>query len=133
MGGRLQLHQGSCTIRGEGVCDGGLSHSLPDRAALLAPGAALDCGWLVDQLAVPSTTRVVLVSPLSGKGKDICPQSEGFGSGLLLRQQHCEASLKNLRRAVMAVVCPSVPALRRLFREGYNDAERFLKEEGISS
>ncbi|XP_013386264.1 patatin-like phospholipase domain-containing protein 4 [Lingula anatina] len=88
-------------------------------------------GGFTDNLPVFPTGRTITVSPFSGH-QDISPTDRSV-LGLRVRtvNQDFQFNLRNLHRGVRALVPPNKTGLERIYEQGWGDAVRFLKKEGL--
>ncbi|KYO32344.1 1-acylglycerol-3-phosphate O-acyltransferase Pnpla3 isoform X1 [Alligator mississippiensis] len=97
------------SFRGVRYVDGGISDNLPHHAS----------------------KNTITVSPFSGEC-DICPKSNSANfHEVNLTNTSIQFSLGNLYRLTQALFPPEPKVLGELCEQGYSDALRFLKENGI--
>ncbi|XP_025059883.1 patatin-like phospholipase domain-containing protein 3 isoform X2 [Alligator sinensis] len=88
-------------------------------------------GGISDNLPHHASKNTITVSPFSGEC-DICPKSNSANfHEVNLTNTSIQFSLGNLYRLTQALFPPEPKVLGELCEQGYSDALRFLKENGI--
>ncbi|XP_058642497.1 patatin-like phospholipase domain-containing protein 4 isoform X4 [Onychostoma macrolepis] len=86
-------------------------------------------GGFTDSLPILPVGRTITVSPFSGP-QDISPAHKGISKlHLRLANMNIMFSKDNIIRLNQALFPPSLPRLKALEQEGYQDAVDFLKKE----
>lgn len=88
-------------------------------------------GGMSDNLPLLQTGRTIRVSPFAG-GQEICPRDNDSRPWFTrINGQDFKVNSNNAQRGLHCLFPPKPKGLQRYYRNGYDDAVRFLQEEGL--